>query len=111
MKLCESHWSRLKEGIEARGMVLLISEHGRELAAKLKTMSKEGRDTKETFDPLVGATMLIYQNAIRAFGVEILAIAAPGKPDLCPVCHLKSDDWIDKACDGVKVYVDTLPDK
>jgi hypothetical protein len=70
----------------------------------------QGDNSSSTYDPLMAASFAIWDNALEAFGIEIMYADA-----LCPLClmdnHKKTctepgceaqsgDDWIQFAADG-----------
>lgn len=65
----------------------------------IKNLEKELRHEPAKFEPLMGANMAIFSNALRAGGVYLLS------GDFCPLCELetysqiKASDWIKYAAD------------
>ena len=90
MKLCDGHWKKLKDAIGARGMSGGVSEHGRHLGAKLKQELEGKPRTKENYDPLMAAALMIYGHAIKHGGLAMLA-HQEGQPELCPICHFSAN--------------------
>ncbi len=87
MRFCDSHWKELKEAIHARGLGHLIAEGGADLKAKL---------TAKTFEPLIAAHNGLVEIALGVFGLALM------QGEKCPVCELKTYDYIAFAADGVK---------
>lgn len=81
MKMCQTHWVRLREAVEARGLAHLIASNGRE--AMLRTVAElKGDDDVSDFDPLMTAHNMILSHAMDGFGLVLLT------GDYCPVCEL-----------------------
>jgi hypothetical protein len=109
MKICQMHWDKLRVAIENRGLMQFVAKSG-EKAAKQIVKQLEGDNSSSTYDPLMAANFAIWNNALKAFGIEIMYADA-----LCPLClmdnHKKTctepgckaqggDDWIQFAADG-----------
>jgi hypothetical protein len=107
MRICQAHWDKLKQAIEDRGLMHLVAGSG-EKAAGLVERQLQGDDT--AYDPLMAANFAIWNNALKAFGIQMMSGDAP-----CPLClmddHKKTctepgckaeggDDWIRYAADG-----------
>jgi hypothetical protein len=82
MKLCDDCWTKLKEAIEARGLMHLVAKNG-QTATEMLTQQLKGNDCNETYDPLMSAFFAILGNLLDAFGLNILVDDAP-----CPLCYL-----------------------
>jgi hypothetical protein len=116
MKLCDDHWKALKAAIDARGVSAGVSEHGRHLGAKLKEEFAGAKQTKQNFDPLVSAVMMIYGHSIEHGGLGIMAV----KPEPCPICYFPVhcphgpkcdvDKWIEYAARDASEIYQKLPD-
>lgn len=122
MNLCEQHWAQLKKAIDERGLTHLISKDGVEAATRLVKGVEEGEASAETFDPLMGASLMIARNMMICLGDGALALLAV-QPDAgcppCPLCYgiehchcgLPVCDfltWIDKAADGALAHAREL---
>ena len=83
MRFCEQHWRDLKQAIDDRGMVHLVSKDGQ---TAIETLLEAPNDVK-SFDPLLIATMEIYGTALR-YGGAYLAIAKEDGTRYCPLCEL-----------------------
>lgn len=106
---CDTHWSSLREAVEARGMGHLISRDGAEAAARLSDEVTTGIvGDREGFDPLLRAWTMIID---RAFDAGL-------RPDACPLCTLdehertctnaacraRADEWIAGCTDSLAAY-------
>lgn len=120
MKLCDEHWKKLRAAITARGVDAGVSEHGRHLGSKVKQELEGAKRTKENYDPLMGASMMIYSHSIEHGGLAMLVAPEEGQPELCPICHFtancptcatgEAERWIEYAArDSSEVYL-KLPD-
>jgi hypothetical protein len=113
VKLCESCWSKLRAAIKARGIDHLVKT-----AAGVHTemiTALEGKPT-EAPDPLMAANNMIWSNAIRIYGLGMMA-PMPDGSERCPVCTLvnecncgRGDDcpyrrFIDRAADDALALV------
>lgn len=113
MKLCQRHWTELKEAITQRGLFHLVSKDGK-IATERVVSELQSGSTEENYDPLMSATMMIYTNALKCFGLELMMDDAP-----CPLCLLdkhaeecteencarsSGHDWIRFAADGQLQY-------
>lgn len=63
MRICQDHWDRLREKIEAAGLKSLVSDSGHEVAEKMKR-ELEGQDDLSTFDPLMGSHWAVVNNSL-----------------------------------------------
>jgi hypothetical protein len=95
MKLCDPHWKELKAAIDAYGMGASIAEHSRHLGAKLKEELEGKPRTRANYDPLMGATMMIYGHSIEHGGLGIMAV----EPEPCPICYFSKNCPHGPRCD------------
>ncbi len=105
MNLCQDHWEKLKKAIDDRGL------------SRLCEKTSEGifdRAIEGTFDPLLGSSGKIFQNALDIVGLDLMRPGEDGKPP-CPVCYLVKHcqcglehchfgSWIEAAADGALSY-------
>lgn len=139
MQFCQNHWDLLKKAIAARGLNDLVSASGQE-ALKRSVDQLEGvPDTKENFDPLMGAHNMILNNAMsfcERMEINALAMLAPPEdhPEYgCPICFLNAaslehdrtctnpecrkekgvtfESWIERAADDAASIAKELPSK
>lgn len=110
MKLCQSHWDKLKQGITDAGLMRYVSNDGQQAVEKIDSQLK-GDDSNDTYDPLMSANFAIWNNLLRIFGLEAMAPDAPecllcymdeaaknGCGDTnCKEHHASGDDWVDYA--------------
>lgn len=111
MKICADHWGKLKAAIELRGLTYLVAASGEKAVAMLEARIADPKaDFKDTYDPLMAANFAIWNNALEAFGLGVMAEDA-----LCPLCLMDKHaaecaepecaknsglDWIEFAADG-----------
>jgi hypothetical protein len=110
MKICQEHWNKLKQAIELRGLSHLVAGNAEKATQMLLAQSDPTASFKDTFDPLLAANFSIWNNALEAFGLEMMAEGAP-----CPLCLMddhaekcteptckknSGSDWIEFAADG-----------
>lgn len=105
MKFCESHWQKLRNAIEARGLTPFIAKDGTVAAAQMAKQVEEQRSGKHTFDPLMQAHWAVAGNVmdyIGATGNNPLYLMTSGPEDpvvghagyegrtwsRCPLCYI-----------------------
>jgi hypothetical protein len=109
MKICQSHWDKLRAAIDERGLSSFVAKDGVKAAQQMANQLN-GSDDKEDYDPLMSAYWAIMGNSIKAFG-----IGAMQEDFGCPLCALDTHaaeckdegcpkytgaDWIGLAADG-----------
>ena len=99
--MCVNHATLLRMKVVSRGLAHMISRAGEELIGKMRD-EIAGQSTLENFDPLVAATMMIYDNALNVAPLRIAAIDVELRGACCPICALESPHWLDEAADGAK---------
>jgi hypothetical protein len=112
MKICESHWEKLRAAIKVRGIYDLVSDSGEE-AIKRTVEVINGVDTVENFDPLLSANYMICGNALSAGGLYLMGVDESGK-HYCPLCEAEKHqftNWIDKAADAAAAHAKLLQGK
>lgn len=110
MQMCEDHWKKLFDGIKERGLGHLVSKNQEEAEARITLRNVTGM-SPECYDPLISASMSIYENAISIMGIRVAQLDENGK-HLCPICesaksccdrpsHRKQQEdwWLTNACD------------
>ncbi len=133
MKFCKDHWDKLRASIGARGLTSLVPKSGEEACSRMIN-TLQGDDNLKDFDPLMSAHNQILSNAmdmIANIGGNPLFLMGshPDNPEWeCPICYLnflsdehdrtctnagckkpiglRFDNWIEKAADSVRNYVD-----
>lgn len=80
MKMCDSHWSMLREAINVRGMGHMVLENGEQLMGRV-VAELEDRATDATFDPLFAAHNMIIEHALKWLGLYLMT------GDYCPICE------------------------
>lgn len=120
MKLCDSHWSKLRDGVHVRGLSQLVAADGAEAMARVERERAEGEQSAATFDPLLNSTMAIYTRAIEAGGLYLMG-QKPDGSEYCPLCeldeHAKNDrpelgslshQWIEGCLDAHRKQAEAL---
>lgn len=103
MKMCQTHWAALRAAIEERGLMKLVSRNGEVLIERLEGQLI-GQPIKETFDPLMGANLAIWSNALEAGGLYLMGTTESGE-QYCPICESEkhggypAEWWITNAAD------------
>lgn len=96
MKMCVTHWNKLREKISGKGLDYLVAQRGTLAAAQTADQIKTGEVTPENFDPLMHSYWSILGNAMETLeraGIDPLYLlvdgsnAPEGRND-CPVCEL-----------------------
>lgn len=75
MKMCQPHWDKLRELVEANGMSHLVAKNGEEAVASFNS-------GEEVWDPLMRINMAIMERAIHRWGPIVLT-----EEFGCPVCY------------------------
>jgi len=87
MKMCQSHWDKLKIAIDARGLDNLIAKNEE---AVVESMERElqGTSTTADFDPLMDAWYKIMHQIMQMSPnpLSLLCIKEDGT-DYCPICE------------------------
>jgi hypothetical protein len=106
LKICEEHWNKLRAAIELRGLSRFVAGGAQKAVNLLASSASFG----DTFDPLMAANFAIWNNALEAFGLNMMVEDAP-----CPLCLMDKHaaectepdckknsglDWIEFAADG-----------
>ena len=90
MRICDAHWTELKQALEERGLMKLVSGSG-EKATRVIEGQLQGDDSNEAYDPLLAANFAIWNNGLQAVGMGLMAPDAP-----CPLCFL--NECAEKGC-------------
>lgn len=85
MKICQKHWDKLRKEIDDKGLSHLIAKNGKDAIKNIV----EG---EPSYDPLMAANMMIWERAIKSYGLEIMN-REDGK--CCPICF-DQEIWIGK---------------
>jgi len=93
MRICPSHWDKLKAAIESRGLMHLVARDA-QTAMQNIVLELEGRAQEAYFDPLMQANCMLMSAALRRGGIEMLM------GDLCPVCEGIKWNLAKQAADG-----------
>lgn len=86
MTFCNDHWQRLRKEIDERGLGGLVAGSGEKATRKIATELEQGAQSRETFDPLMGAFFAISGNIMDKLGqagmnpLYLLASDAPEDP-------------------------------
>lgn len=96
MKICEHHWSLLRQKISDKGLDHLVASDGRVALAQSKDQIETKEVTRDNFDPLMQAHWAIVGNAMDTLeraGINPIYLfgdtskAPEGRND-CPLCEL-----------------------
>ena len=71
MRFCVGHWSRLREAVEARGLLPLVARNGAEAIERIRE-ELSGKASESTYDPLMA-----YALAEQYRGAGMCAPALP----------------------------------
>jgi hypothetical protein len=101
MKLCNNHMVSLHTMIKRKGMGSFITESSSEADVKAKAWL-QGNARIEEIDPLVVASLEIYQKAFNTPGTYV------NQPKFCALCEVKrtlgskaDEEWIDNVTDAI----------
>lgn len=105
MRFCRSHARELVNAIDVRGLGHLVARHGDDEDSI--SVATDPR-TRDEWDPLVQAAMIIFQNAYKCAGDQIMAADADGG-HRCPICYGAYFDptvgrWIEIVADACLTY-------
>ena len=78
MKFCQQHWTRLRDAIEAEGILQLVARDGSAAISNMVSELETG-SRRENFDPLMGAHWAIVCR-IAEHAPQVTLI------DGCPLC-------------------------
>ena len=92
MKLCQYHWNKLIEAIQADGLGDLIPQGPLELVRRIHSRKADGIN-QTNFDPISMANDLITIWSVSSIGRDDLMSAA----SQCPICFFDVPQWIEKA--------------
>lgn len=134
MKFCQNHWDKLRAAIEAQGLDSMVPKSGEEACNRM-VKQLQGNEVLNNYDPLMAAHNAILSNAmdtLRYIGGNPFFMMAEHRdhPEWeCPICYLnwlseehdrtciepdckkprglKFDDWVEKAAQGQREYVDS----
>lgn len=107
MKFCETHWNRLREVINQKGMGHLVSKSTEELNDR---MLKQNKNNLTFIDPLITSMLTINKAALDQGGLYLMS-TKPDGTHYCPLCEGEkqleglAEDWIDGVTDEVKALL------
>lgn len=125
MKVCQPHWTELKEAIAARGLDQFVARDGAEVARRMAADGAAAEAAKASFEPLMGAHNAILSNALRIVGTDVFLLNEDGS-DRCPLCYLgkvevelvaehgresvglRTETWIGRAADDMLAHAKAL---
>lgn len=100
MRFCQTHWDRLRDALEERGLAELIAKDGERAAANLVNEAETGEATLANYDPLMRAHWAIVGNATRMLGeragpstVAYLMLADDVPEDVCELPGANGRTW------------------
>jgi hypothetical protein len=98
MKICQTHWDKLKSAIDDRGIGHLGAKSG-EQALDNAVEEIEGRPAD--FDPIMSCNYMIWNHALEMGGLYLMG-KKDDDSDFCPICEAvahKPDDseaqWVE----------------
>lgn len=53
MKFCDSHWHKMRDAIETRGLMPFVAKDGRVAVQQMAKQIEQQASGKDTFDPLM----------------------------------------------------------
>lgn len=99
MQICQDHWHDVKNAIRQRGLWRLVAHDGY-IAAPVVTEEMAATVSSDSIDPLKTAGLIISQQALAAFGPQLLT------GSFCPLCAVEENlgdgqamQWIDADAD------------
>jgi hypothetical protein len=94
VKFCPTHWTALREAIDARGLTALVAESGEQAGRNMAQEISDGSRV-DNFDPLMGAHNAIVAQAMDAIKgrytqnpMMIFADEDEHPEWACPICAL-----------------------
>jgi hypothetical protein len=100
MKICETHWAKLRQAIRDRGLYHLVAKSGEAAADNIKA---EAQGLPHDYDPLMDCNMMIMSAGLKDGGLRLLTPKEDGS-HYCPVCEAEAHgvpvgDWINGPAD------------
>lgn len=89
MRMCQTHWDKLRGALRLRGLYDLVAKDGAQAARDLA----DGRP-----DPLMSAHNAIVGNALGLVGLAAMAPNDDGT-ERCPLCYLKQLSLASPKCE------------
>ena len=87
MKMCQTHWDKLKTAIASRGIDNLITKSG-EAAVESMERELQGTATDADFDPLMDAWYKIMHQILQMASDPLyLLCEKEGGGQYCPICE------------------------
>lgn len=87
MKICTTHWAKLRRLNAELGMDSLVHQ-GDEAAREAIAEMYDGTPvTSRSYDPLLLGSQMLYEACVDLLGAEMLT-TAESVNDLCPVCEI-----------------------
>lgn len=107
MRLCDTHFDCLKDALDARGLMDHVPKTENDIQvewdAQMQALATgDPSAAQENTNPLTGATLGIYVNAVRAGGLYLVELKEDGS-EYCPLCELEANcettaqEWCDCA--------------
>jgi hypothetical protein len=103
MQICHDHWQELKNAIRQRGMGKLVPpDTGRGLPTYITKQTLAAASTGSRIDPLRLASLMISDQALRAFG-DYLETRS-----YCPLCEVEQNLGQGRSLEWISVDADTI---
>jgi hypothetical protein len=102
MKICETHWAKLRQALKDRGIDHLGAKTGEEA---FQNITDQLDGTKTEYDPLMDCNMMIWSAGIEMGGLYLMDKKEDGSSH-CPICEAVQNDcgdekyWIDGPADA-----------
>ena len=101
MRMCEDHWQKLRDAVDATGLGTLVSEGGQEAMMKMVAGLQEGPSI-DNFDPLMQAHNAIMANTMticqeRGGQASVAELMGAYGDDWCPLCYINEQH--NQACE------------
>lgn len=93
MKMCEDHWTMLREEITKQGMGEWMAPNGEIALEQLANQLTTGEDTPVNHDPLMSCHMMIMQRSVEMAGLIVLT-----EQFGCPICRFNEHRTEDGRC-------------
>jgi hypothetical protein len=101
MQICSDHFHELKNAIRQRGLWELVTPDGF-ISTKSAKNEIDTEMSVSVFDPLVATSLMISEQALRAFGSYLLT------SNFCPLCEVEGNLGNGMALEWIAVDTDAV---
>ena len=101
MKICQSHWDKLRARLDELGIGHLGAKSGEDAMKNIVT-ELEGRGAENDYDPLMDCNNMIFSQGLKVVGLGLM-----GQTEGCPICEsvkLYEEDWINGPAQAAFAY-------